>query len=218
MSVNVTSATRDIKELNPLVQTMLNIALEKIKMENITPLVVETFRPVERQYYLYGQGRTKSTCIIAGVPKKYAQKYARGGDKVTWTLNSIHCKRCAVDLIPKRNGKAIWDSKDSETKQIVNIMESVGFEAGANWAFSPDSPHFQVKGIVGKKLSRKNNNKFVTKVIQKRLKKLGFYTDFIVDGIWGNGTDNAIILWKKSIKLKQTKDIDCNTLKKLLTC
>ena len=38
MAVNVTSSTRDISELNPLVQVMLNAALDKIRKKKITPL------------------------------------------------------------------------------------------------------------------------------------------------------------------------------------
>lgn len=218
MAVNVKSSTRDISELNPLVQVMLNTALAKIKSKKINPLVVETYRPKERQYYLYGQGRSISTCIGAGMPKKYAQKYARSGNKVTWTLNSIHIQRCAVDLIPQRDGKAIWNSKDKDTKKIISIMESVGFEAGANWSSSPDSPHFQVKGIStnGKTFTRKNNNKFVTKVIQKQLNKTGFYKDYSIDGDWGKATDNAIKKWKKSLGWTANANIGVNALKKLL--
>ena len=219
MAVNVTSSTRDINELNPLVQVMLNAALDKIRKKKITPLVVETYRPKERQYYLYGQGRSVATCIGAGMPKSYAQKYARSGNKVTWTLNSIHIQRCAVDLIPQRNGKAIWDSKDKDTKQIISIMESVGFEAGANWSSSPDSPHFQVKGIstTGKSFSKSNTTKFVTKMIQSQLKKAGFYKDYIVDGDWGKGTDNAIKQWRKSCGWSSVATIGTKALKKLLS-
>lgn len=219
MAVNVTSSTRDISELNQLVQVMLNVALDKIRRKKITPLVVETYRPKERQYYLYGQGRSVATCIGAGMPKSYAQKYARSGNKVTWTLNSIHIQRCAVDLIPQRNGKAIWDSKDKDTKEIISIMESVGFEAGANWSSSPDSPHFQVKGISlnGNCFTKNNTTKFVTKVIQKKLKKAGFYNDYAVDGCWGKATDNAIKKWKKSLGWKVNAKIGATALKKLLS-
>ena len=219
MAVNVKSSTRDIKELNPLVQVMLNVALDKIRKKKITPLVVETYRPKERQYYLYGQGRSVATCIGAGMPKSYAQKYARSGNKVTWTLNSIHIQRCAVDLIPQRNGKAIWDSKDKDTKEIISIMESVGFEAGANWSSSPDSPHFQVKGIsaTGKSFSKSNTTKFVTKMIQTQLKKAGFYKDYAVDGDWGKGTTNAINQWRKANGWSATGTIGTKALKKLLS-
>lgn len=219
MANNIKTSTRDINALNPLIQVMLHAALTKIKNNKITPLVVETYRPLERQYYLYGQGRSISTCMGAGVPGKYARKYARGGNKVTWTLNSIHILRCAVDLIPQRNGKAIWNSNDKQTQKIISIMESVGFEAGANWSHSPDSPHFQVKGISekGKCFTKSNNNKYVTKVIQRQLKKAGFYKDYTVDGSWGTATDNAIKKWKKSLGWTINKKIGTKALKKLLS-
>lgn len=218
MAINVKSSTRDITELNPLVEVMLNKALIKIKKKKINPLVTETYRPKERQYYLYGQGRSVSTCVGAGMPKSYAQKYARGGSKVTWTLNSIHIKRCAVDLIPQRNGQAIWNSNDKETKQIISIMESVGFEAGANWTNSPDSPHFQVDGIKAttKYFKKSNSNKYIVKMIQKQLKKAGFYNDYTIDGKWGKATTNAIKKWKKSCGWKKDAKIGVTGLKKLL--
>lgn len=219
MAVNVKTSTRDIDELNPLVKVMLNSALSCIKKQKIAPLVVETYRPKERQYYLYGQGRSVATCIGAGMPKKYAQKYARSGSKVTWTLNSIHIKRCAVDLIPQRDGKAIWNSKDEDTRKIIDIMISVGFEAGANWSSSPDSPHFQVLGIGTKTkvFTKKNANKYVVKMIQKKLKKAGFYNDYTIDGSWGKATTKAIKRWKGSLGWKKNGKIGTTALKKLLS-
>ena len=215
--MSVMTTTRDIKELNPLVQIMLEIALEKIKKKNIKPLIVETYRPKERQYYLYGKGRIQSTCINAGMPSNMAKKYANPkAAKCTWTLNSIHIKRCAVDLIPQRGGKAIWNANDPETKQIISIMESVGFEAGANWKTSPDSPHFQVKGISGKVLTKKNTTTFVTKVIQTKLAKKGYYIGYEIDGDWCKATDNAIKRWRKDQGWSATANIGTGALRKLL--
>ena len=218
--MGVESTTRDISELNPLVKAMLEVALEKIHKKGITPLVVETYRPKERQYYLYGKGRTQSVCIGAGMPSSMAKKYANPkATKCTWTLNSIHIKRCAVDLIPQRKGVAIWNSNDTETKQIISIMKSVGFEAGANWTKSPDSPHFQVEGIFirGKEFTRSNNNKFVTKVIQSKLAKKGFYAGYEIDGIWGKATDSAIKKWRKAMGWSSSASIGATALKKLLS-
>ena len=219
MAVNVKTTTRNIEELNPLVQVMLDKALTRIRNRGITPLIVETYRPKERQYYLYGQGRSVSTCVGAGMPKKYAQKYARSGTQCTWTLNSIHIKRCAVDLIPQKKGKAIWDAKHEETKKIIEIMESVGFEAGANWKKSPDSPHFQVLGISAKTktFTKKNANKYIVKMIQRKLKNAGFYSDYNVDGSWGKATTNAIKKWKKSLGWKKNAKVGATALKKLLS-
>lgn len=218
--MGVENTTRDVKELNPLVEVMLESALSKIRKKSIRPLIVETYRPKERQYYLYGKGRTYSTCIGAGMPKSMAKKYASPKlAKCTWTLNSIHIKRCAVDLIPQRNGVAIWNSRDSQTKQIISIMESVGFEAGANWTKSPDSPHFQVTGIstTKKVFSKSNTNKFVTKMIQIKLRKAGFYTDYEIDGRWGKATDNEIKKWRKSRGWSSVSTIGVKALKVLLS-
>lgn len=220
MSDAVTNTTRDTNELNPLVKVMLDVAIGKIKKKKINPLIVETYRPKERQYYLYGKGRTYATCVGAGMPKNMAKTYADPDvSKVTWTLNSIHIKRCAVDLIPQRDRKAIWNSNDKETKQIISIMQSVGFEAGANWTSSPDSPHFQVAGISNTKetFNKKNTNKFVTKVIQTQLKKAGFYKDYEIDGVWGTATDNEIKKWRKSVGYDVQTYIGVKALKKLLS-
>lgn len=222
MAVNVTSSTRDTNELNILVQILLNAALLEVKKKGVNPLIVETYRPQERQYYLYGQGRTASQCVGAGMPQKYAKLYARSGNQVTWTLNSIHIKRCAVDVIPqrKKNGvmTAIWDSKDKDTITLIKTMEKYGFEAGANWKQSPDSPHFQIEGITptSKEFKKSNTNKFITTLIQKALKKAGFYSAYVVDGSWGTATSNAIKKFKVANGMKNNDLVGEKTLKKLL--
>ena len=217
--MNVTTSTRDIKELNPLVQVMLNKAISLIKKKGINPLIVETYRPKERQYYLYGKGRSYSTCLGAGVPAAYAQIYAKPNErKCTWTLNSIHIKRCAVAFVPQRGGQAIWNVKDAQSQEIIKIMQSVGFESGANWKSSPDSTHHQGKGIspTGRSFSRKNTTKYVTTMIQKRLKKLGLYTDYAVDGDWGKATDAAVKKWNKLIGRRASASIGVKSLIMLL--
>jgi peptidoglycan LD-endopeptidase CwlK len=62
---------------------------------------------------------------------------------------------------------AIWNSKDTETKKIIKIMTEYGFEAGANWTTSPDSPPFQIKGVssTAKSYSASNTNSYITKMI-----------------------------------------------------
>ena len=223
MAVNVTSSTRDTKELNPLVQILLNAALLDAKKNGVNPLIVETFRPQERQYYLYGQGRTVYQCTNAGMPKKYAEKYARKGTQVTWTLKSIHTKRCAVDVVPQRKQKngvltAIWNASDKDTIQLIKSMEKYGFEAGANWHSSPDSPHFQVDGVDpnGKYFKSSNTNKYITTLIQKALKKAGYYNGYAIDGKWGKATSNAIKKFKVVFGMKNNDLVGEKTLKNLL--
>ncbi|MDE5588228.1 MAG: M15 family metallopeptidase [Acetatifactor sp.] len=214
--MSVTDQCRDAGKLNVLVQVMLSAALKEIKVTGVNPLVVETYRSKERQYYLYGQGRTVAQCTAVGVPAAKAKKYAKpGATKVTWTLNSIHIQKKAVDVIPVRNGRAIWNTNDKDTKKIIEIMQKYGFEAGANWTSSPDSPHYQVKGTFSKVFSQEKNTTYVTKSIQRALKAFGFYTGKI-DGIWGATTTKAVNLFRKANGWQQSGKIGKTALKKLL--
>lgn len=211
----VTDQCRDAGKLNVLVQVMLAAALKKIKSAGVNPLVVETYRPKERQYYLYGQGRTVAQCTAAGIPAAEAKKYARPGMKqCTWTLNSIHIQKKAVDVVPVRKGKAIWNAQDKDTKKIIEIMQKYGFEAGANWS-SPDSPHFQVKGTFGTVFERARNTKYVTRAIQEALVKARCYAGK-VDGLWGDETTTAVNKFRKAQGWKQNGKIGKKGLKKLL--
>ncbi len=212
----VTDQCRDPGKLNVLVQVMLEAALKKVRASGVKPLIVETYRPKERQYYLYGQGRTVFQCTAAGVPVDLAKKFARPGmRKCTWTLNSIHIQKKAVDVIPVRKGKAIWNAQDKDTKEIIDIMQRFGFEAGANWKSSPDSPHFQVKGTFHKVFSQKKNTTYVTKTIQRALRNLGFY-DGKIDGSWGAATTKAVNRFRAANGWRKTGKIGKTALKKLL--
>lgn len=198
-----TAQCRDIAELNPLCQILLNKALKEIKAKDINPLVVETYRSQVRQNYLYSQGRT--------LP----------GKKVTWTQISIHTKRNAVDVVPQRkvNGKmtAIWNANDSETKKIIKIMTKYGFEAGANWTSSPDSPHFQIKDVskTAKSYSASNTNTYITKMIQRLLNEK-INANLVVDGKWGANTTKAVNKFRSQFGWKEDGKVGVETLKKLL--
>ncbi|WP_033166883.1 M15 family metallopeptidase [Clostridium sp. KNHs205] len=215
-----TDQCRDIKELNPLVQVMLNLALEDIKRQGINPLVVETYRPLERQRYLYCQGRTISECTAAGITKTFATAHsAPKASKVTWTLNSIHIQRKAVDVVPQRkvSGKmtAIWDSQDKETKAIISTMLKYGFEPGANWKDNPDSPHFQVKGDFESLFYKGHTTYYVTMAVQIALnKKIG--AGLVTDGIWGDKTTAAVNKFRVQNLWIQNGKLGATALKKLL--
>lgn len=208
---------RDIEELNPLCQILLNKALEEIKAVGINPLIVETYRSQERQNYLYCQGRTINQVTLKGITTSFARSYSNPKScQVTWTLNSIHTKRNAVDLVPQRNGKAIWNSNDKQTKKIIAIMQKYGFEAGANWTIRPDSPHFQIKGVSvnGKSYSSSNTNVNITKMIQGLLNKK-IKAVLKVDGQWGANTTKAVNKFRSQFGWKEDGKVGVQTLKKL---
>jgi peptidoglycan L-alanyl-D-glutamate endopeptidase CwlK len=190
----------DLKELNVLVRTMLELALEDIRSQDVDPLVVETYRPQARQNYLYCQGRTIAECVAKGINQSFAAAYCNPkGGKVTWTLNSVHKSRKAVDVVPQRivNGKmtAIWNTQDPQTQIIIRTMQKYGFEAGANWMKSPDSPHFQVKGSFTGQYDAKHTTPYVTAVIQRAL-------GINVDKSWGPKTTDAVNKFRKAMGYK----------------
>lgn len=211
-----TAQCRDTKKLNDLVRVQLELALADLKKQGVNPLVVETLRTKERQYMLYGQGRTTAQCKSAGVPVKYA---APNLSKVTWTLNSIHITSFAVDVVPQRkvNGKmtAIWNINDKDTQRIIVTMEKYGFEAGANWNSNPDSPHFQVKGVKGINYSQSNNTKWVTMAVQTAL-NVAIDAGLEVDGIWGTKTTAAVNEFRKLNGWSQNGMLGKKALKMLL--
>lgn len=201
--MSMTEQCRDITELDCLCQIQLNQAIKDIKAAGINPLIVETYRSQVRQNYLYSLGRT--------VP----------GTKVTWTQISVHTERNAVDVVPQRKveGKmtAIWDSNDKETKKVIEIMTKYGFEAGANWATSPDSPHFQIKGVskTAKSYSSTNTNSFISKMVQKLLNEK-INAKLTVDGKWGANTTKAVNKFRAKQGWKEDGKVGAETLKKLL--
>lgn len=213
---NAAMMCKDTTELNVLVQAMLELAIADIKNQGVNPLIVETYRSQERQNYLYCQGRTMAECTAKGINSTFAKAYCNPqANKVTWTLNSVHKSRKAVDIIPQRDGKAIWNTRDSQTQIIIKTMQKYGFEAGANWSSSPDSPHFQVKGNFTKVFNQANNTVYITKVLQQALnRKLGL--KLTIDGQWGTKTTQAVNDWRKSKKWNENGAIGAIALKELL--
>lgn len=196
----------DVKELNKLVRVMLELAIADIKSQGVNPLIVETYRPQERQNYLYCQGRTIAEATAKGISTSFAKAYCNPkGGKVTWTLNSVHKSRKAVDVVPQRkvNGKmtAIWNTKDPQTQIIIKTMQKYGFEAGANWTTTPDSPHFQVKGEFTNIFDRSHNTVYVTKAIQTKLNEREC-NQLVVDGKWGGQTVAAVNRFRKCMNYK----------------
>ena len=208
-----TDQIRDEKKLNRLVRVQLELAIEDLKRQGVNPLIVETLRTRERQKFLFAQGRSEEQCRAMGIP----EEYARTGKIVTSTLNSIHITGCAVDVVPLRVGKAIWNRHDKDTHKIIVTMAKYGFECGANWTRFSDSPHYQVKGVssAATVYSKSNNNYYITKAIQKALnEKLGL--NLKVDGKWGSRTTNAVNAFRNKLGFKASGTVGVTVLRKLL--
>ena len=119
--MSVTDIIRDINALEPKMLTRVKLFLTKLEKENISIVISESRRSLERQKWLYAQGRT------------------RPGAVVTWTLKSKHIDGLAIDVAFLINGKA---SYNGDWQALGKIGESCGLAWGGRWT-TPDKPHFE---------------------------------------------------------------------------
>lgn len=122
---------RDLNELHPYVKHLAEKLLAECKKQGLNIIVTETYRTVERQDYLYAQGRTRPGNIVTN---------AKGSSK-----SSIHQWRLAFDICNNKRG-------DEYNRTILNkvgqIGKSIGLEWGGDWTSFVDTPHFQyVEGL-----------------------------------------------------------------------
>ena len=121
-----TKIIRDLNELHPKVKELAEVLINECKKQGIDIGISETYRSVERQDFLYTQGRTRSGNIVT---------YVKGID-----MASYHQWRLAFDAFNNVKGKEY----DSEIlKKIGAIGEKLGLEWGGGWSKFKDSPHFQ---------------------------------------------------------------------------
>lgn len=119
--------SRKITDLHQRVATLAIQHIDLCKQAGIDIIITSTFRDKESQDALYAEGRT--------VPGTIKTK-ARGGQ-------SIHNYRLAYDVVPMRNGKPVWDTRDAAWAKVGQIGMGLGLEWGGNWKSFRDLPHFQ---------------------------------------------------------------------------
>jgi peptidoglycan L-alanyl-D-glutamate endopeptidase CwlK len=124
--------SRKIEDLLPPVRERVERFIAACKAEGIDILITSTYRDNESQDALYAQGRTKPGVKVTN---------ARAGQ-------SFHNYRCAVDVVPMKNGKPIWNAKDPVWKDIGRLGKAAGLEWAGDWVRFKEFPHFQYTGGV----------------------------------------------------------------------
>ena len=122
--------SRSLDDLLPQVRERVQAFLDDCKVQGIDLLVTSTFRDAESQNTLYAQGRTS--------PGKVATNALAG--------QSFHNYRCAVDVVPIRDGKPVWDAKDGVWQAIGKIGKDQGLEWAGDWKQFKEFTHFQYTG------------------------------------------------------------------------
>lgn len=119
--------SRKLEDLLPPVRERVERMIAACDAEGIDLLVTSTYRDNASQEALYAQGRTAPGRIVTN---------ARSGQ-------SYHNYRCAVDVVPIRNGKAIWNAKDPIWQRIGALGKAAGLEWAGDWKRFKEFPHFQ---------------------------------------------------------------------------
>ncbi len=122
--------SRKLEDLLPQVRTRVEAFLKAADEAGIDLLVTSTYRDNASQDALYAQGRTRPGRIVTN---------AKAGQ-------SFHNYRCAVDVVPVRNGKPVWDSKDPVWQTVGRLGKAAGLEWAGDWKRFKEFPHFQYTG------------------------------------------------------------------------
>ena len=122
--------SRSLDELLSPVRKRVDQFLAECKLNNIDLLVTSTYRDNESQDALYAQGRTTPGSIVTK---------AKGGQ-------SFHNYRCAIDVVPLVNGKAVWDGANPVWAKIGALGKLAGLDWAGDWKTSKELAHFQYTG------------------------------------------------------------------------
>jgi len=125
--------SRSLDELHPIVKQKVQKFIEECDKAGIDLLVTSTYRDRESQDELYAQGRSKPGKVVTN---------AKAGQ-------SFHNWRCAVDVVPLRNGKPVWNASGPDEdlwNKVGTIGESCGLEWAGRWKKFKEMAHFQYTG------------------------------------------------------------------------
>ncbi len=122
--------SRDLAELAAPARARAEKFLALAKAAGIDLLVTSTYRDAASQNALYAQGRSGPGKIVTN---------ARAGQ-------SWHNWRCALDVVPLRHGKPVWDAKDPIWQTVGDLGKQAGLEWAGDWKRFKEYPHFQYTG------------------------------------------------------------------------
>ena len=141
-----------LAELDPAAQPVFKNFLERLDnfLGDDRYVVFEGRRRTEVQNAYYAQGRES----LEEVNKKraaaglYLLKSERDNYVITWTLFSKHIAGLAMDVLPvDGRGNPTWDlAHYRKSFEIIrDCGKQEGLVCGADWAATPDWPHYEMR-------------------------------------------------------------------------
>ena len=135
-----------LNEVDPAIKAPLTAALDELSDSRIEFYLSEGRRTLLTQCLYALQGRLGEipfsdlewACKQAGIR-------APGTGKITWTLRSRHFDGRAVDIVPVRDGKVLWEYQGNQARYdaIARVMKEHGFTWGGDWK-EKDYPHYEM--------------------------------------------------------------------------
>ena len=166
----------DLSELTPNMQFKVIDFLKECYDCGLDIYPFETYRSQERQNELYAQGRTAP------------------GAKVTWTKNSRHTKREAVDLAFGGPGKWHWNG---DWDKMIEIAKKYGLESLA----PKEKAHLQDDGTEYNKITM--NNAYEQIMNNEVKKENQIFTDHSGEGTLSHAEIKALLEIGLERKVKQ---------------
>lgn len=133
MTTNEPVRQHDAKLLTELTRAKYELfwpmAIKACEKYDLEPVLFETLRTQERQYWLYGKGRTIVQCQNAKIPLQYSCPQVK---PVTWTLESNHLKGEAFDICFRNNeGKLTWLAEVTLWNELYRLAKTCGLKNNA---------------------------------------------------------------------------------------
>src|SRR6266498_934410 len=125
-----------LKLVHPRLARLIHQMAEMLTQEGITIRVTQGLRSWTEQLQLWLKGRDSDGNVID--KSKVVTKAPPG--------HSYHNFGLAVDVAPFIENTPDWNLKHPVWKRIVEVGESLGLTAGAEFRTFPDAPHFQLTG------------------------------------------------------------------------
>ena len=131
-------SSRRLEDLHPDLHAIADAFLARCKAAGLDILITCTYRSGAEQDALYAQGRT--------TPGKIVTRAKAGQSAHNATDAAGKPAARAFDIVPLRNGKAIWTASDPAWA----TAGAIGMELGLVWYGAPgskfkESPHFQLR-------------------------------------------------------------------------
>ena len=129
--------SRKLSDLAPEMAEKAEALVRECDLAGIALLITCTYRSNDEQAKAYAQGRTTPGAIVT---------HAKPGQSRHNLVNEQGQPASrAIDVVPIRNGKAVWDTSDPAWQNVADIGESLGLEWAGRWKRNREWAHFQLK-------------------------------------------------------------------------